>query len=122
MNNKFTVECAVWHPRVAASAIAGAVGLVPRIGWSVGDPDRSTGRPQDRTYCRFRIGDFSQEQISEGMTMLEPFSALFEMPSFHDGRGIIAVYFRAVDDAPELVINVQGLQMILDLKASVVIW
>jgi hypothetical protein len=56
------------------------------------------------------------------MEMLEPFFALAEMSSFNDGRGTIAVYFKEVAEAAELVLNPTALQTIHSLKASVVIW
>jgi hypothetical protein len=123
LNPTFPIECAVWHPDVAADTIARAVGLTPLVGWSAGDTGRRpAGRAEDRTYCRFGLGDFTQEQIFEGMQMLRPFLALFEIPSFDDGRGAVAVYFRGVADAAELILNVPALEMIHRLKASVVLW
>ena len=123
MSRTFPIECAVWHPDVAADTIARAVGLTPLISWSAGDTGRRpAGTPENTSYCRFGLGDFTQAQIFEGMQMLRPFLALLEIPSFDDGRGTVAVYFRGVADAAELVLNVPALEMIHRLKASVVLW
>jgi hypothetical protein len=116
----FEVECAVWHPTIKANAIEKSVGLSPRIGWSSGDPDRNTGATQDRTYCRFKLGTYSQEQISAGLEMLERFKALAGDPAFKEGPGIIGVYFKNINDSAELHLNLQNLRTLTMLGASVV--
>ena len=120
MKPRFEVECAVWHPTMGADAIETAVGLKPRMGWSAGDPDRNTGSAQDRTYCRFELGTYSQEQISAGLDMLGRFNVLASDLQFKEATGIISVYFKNMDDAAELHLNLQNLRTLTMLGASVV--
>lgn len=93
----FDVACAVWHNSIRAEVITASVGLSPHIGWSAGDLFERVGRPRDRTYCRFALGVYSQQQISDGQAPLHRFKALRTDPSFSNGGGRLSVYFKNMD-------------------------
>jgi hypothetical protein len=118
--HRFSIECAVWHPSISAEEISELVGLTPRIQWSLGDVNRTTGNNYDRTYCRFALGQYSQKQINNGLKTLARFRSLSSKSMFHESGGIIIVYFKNLDAAPELHIDQLGLAAISDIKSSIV--
>lgn len=118
--DQFEIECAVWHPNAHASTISQIVGLTPRIQWSSGDINGSTGALRDCTYCRFTVGRYSQIIINNGLKMLEPFKTLYQNDVFYNPGATIIVYFKNLDNASELHINLLGLSTINEIKASIV--
>lgn len=116
----FEIECAVWHSAIPASVIAQTVGLSPRIEWSAGDINASTGVARDRTYCRFSLGAYSQEQINGGLMMLAPFEMLTQSRLIEERDNNIIIYFINIGNATELYINLHSLRMVNRLKASIV--
>lgn len=118
--DRFEVECAIWHPTAPASRISDIIGLTPRFQWSAGDINVSTGTTRDRTYCRFYLGKYSQEQINTGLVMLDRFKALSRDTIFCGPDTSIVVYFKNLDDAAELHINLRGISALKELNASIV--
>lgn len=118
----FGLECAVWHPTASVQSIENAVGMSSVAGGSAGTSNHITGRSRDRTYCRFDLGAFAQEEFSEGLSMLRPFERLADLPEFSDGKGSVTVYFRDNKDAPELYLNTSAIETLCRLNASVVFW
>jgi hypothetical protein len=100
--------------------ITASVGLRPHIGWSAGDLFERVGRPRDRTYCRFALGVYSQQQISDGKAPLHRFKALRTVPSFFESGGRLSVYFKNMDSAPEFYLNLLILDELSAINASVV--
>lgn len=118
---RFSVECAVWHPKVTAEAIESAVGLRRKIGWSSGEVHNNSTVPKQETYCRFSLGSYSQKQLNINLgQLLKPFEALEHISAFHKGRGVVVVYFANIDQAPDLHIHRSSLQSISRIRASVV--
>lgn len=115
MIHRFNVACALWHPRLPDSAIRPLFPqVVPQPCWSAGDVNPATGLARNRTYCRFDLGEFSQEQIAEAINLL---------PGKEDVPAgcKVAVYIKGIDEAPELVLDNSVLLMIANIGGSIVI-
>jgi hypothetical protein len=118
MNATFDLSCALWHPTVPPTAILAVVGLDAKTQWSVGEVNPVTGLRRDRTYCRFELGNYTQQYISDSLEVLVRFQGLETIGFYQGGR--IVVYFKNVSDASELYINRGALKMIDRISASIV--